>query len=289
MKDRKPRLGRGLDALLGGSPPLGEGKPAQEPLRTLPIEQLRRGRYQPRTRMDAEALDALAESIRAQGIVQPILVRPAGPDYEIIAGERRWRAAQLAGLAAVPVIVREIPDQAAMAVALIENIQREGLSAIEEAQGLRRLQDEFGLTHEQIAGHIGRSRAAVTNLLRLLSLAPEVRVLLEEGRLEMGHGRALLALSPGDQLALAREAVAKGLSVRETERRVQIHGRPRPPKSLADPDVEALERRLTDELGARVHIRTKKSGTGRITIDYHSMEELEGLLGRFSKDHKEGL
>ncbi|MDA8361535.1 MAG: ParB/RepB/Spo0J family partition protein [Gammaproteobacteria bacterium] len=285
MKDKKPRLGRGLDALLGGTSALAEPKGAENGLRTLPIEQLRRGQYQPRTHMDAEALNELAESIRAQGIVQPILVRPAGQGFEIIAGERRWRAAQLAGLAAVPVIVREIPDQAAMAVALIENIQREGLSAIEEAQGLRRLQDEFGLTHQEIATHIGRSRAAVTNLLRLLSLAPEVRALLEEGRLEMGHGRALLALGAPEQLALAREVVARGLSVRETERRVQARGHTRPKPACADPDVAALERRLTDELGARVRIQAKKSGTGRITIDYHSMDELEGLLGRFSKDH----
>ena len=285
MKEKRPRLGRGLDALFGDSQRPDTLSAPADATRTLPIERLQRGRYQPRTHMEPEALNALADSIRAQGIVQPILVREVAGGFEIIAGERRWRAAQIAGLSEVPVIVRNIPDQAAMAVALIENIQREGLSAIEEAQGLRRLQDEFGLTHQEIATHIGRSRAAVTNLLRLLSLAPEVRALLEEGRLEMGHGRALLALGAPEQLALAREVVARGLSVRETERRVQARGHTRPKPACADPDVAALERRLTDELGARVRIQAKKSGTGRITIDYHSMDELEGLLGRFSKDH----
>lgn len=280
MKEKKPRLGRGLDALFGDSAP---ADPASEIFRALPIERLQRGRYQPRTRMAPEALNDLAESIRSQGIVQPILVRPLGNDFEIIAGERRWRAAQLAGLTEVPVIIRDIPDQAAMAVALIENIQREGLSPIEEAAGLKRLQEEFHLTHQEIASHIGRSRVAVTNLLRLLGLAPEVRELLEEGRLEMGHGRALLALPSEAQVALAREIVAGGLTVRETERRVQQYGRPPVAKATAqDPDVAALEQRLSDRLGARVRIQAKPTGTGRITIDYHSMDELEGLLGRFT-------
>ncbi|MHB8254547.1 MAG: ParB/RepB/Spo0J family partition protein [Acidiferrobacter sp.] len=280
MKDKKPRLGRGLDALFGDSTPLS---PASETLKSLPVERLQRGRYQPRTHMAPEALNELAESIRAQGIVQPILVRPVGNDFEIIAGERRWRAAQLAGLTEVPVIIRDIPDQAAMAVALIENIQREGLSPIEEATGLKRLQEEFHLTHQDIATHIGRSRVAVTNLLRLLGLAPEVRAFLEDGRLEMGHGRALLALPTDAQLALAREVVAHGLTVRETERRVQLFERPPVAKAVAvDPDVAALEQRLSDQLGARVRIAAKRTGAGRITIDYHSMDELEGLLGRFS-------
>ncbi|MHB1566161.1 MAG: ParB/RepB/Spo0J family partition protein [Acidiferrobacter sp.] len=281
MKDKRPRLGRGLDALLGAR---ASASSADEDggLRTLPIEQLHRGRYQPRTRMAPEALAELAESIRAQGIVQPILVRPQGDGFEIIAGERRWRAAQQAGLTVVPVIVRAIPDQAAMAVALIENIQREDLSAIEEATGLKRLQDEFGLTHQEIATHIGRSRAAVTNLLRLLGLSPVVRDLLEAGRLEMGHGRALLALAEPAQALLAREIVARGLSVRETERRVQAHAQPPRPVRPVDPDVAALEQRLSDRLGARVRIQARGAGTGRITIDYHSMDELEGLLGRFT-------
>jgi len=279
MKEKKPRLGRGLDALFGDSP---APSAATEIFKILPIERLQRGRYQPRTRMAPEALNELAESIRAQGIVQPILVRPFQNDFEIIAGERRWRAAQIAGLTEVPVIVRDIPDQAAMAVALIENIQREGLSPIEEAAGLKRLQEEFHLTHQEIASHIGRSRVMVTNLLRLLGLAPEVRAFLEEGQLEMGHARALLALPPEAQVALAREVVAGGLSVRETERRVQRYSEPLAAPAAIDPDVAALEQRLSDRLGARVRIQAKRTGAGRITIDYHSMDELEGLLGRFS-------
>jgi len=281
MKEKKPRLGRGLDALFGASE-TPSPQPGPETLSMMPVERLQRGRYQPRTHMAPEALEELAESIRAQGIVQPILVRKAGRDFEIIAGERRWRAAQLAGLTEVPVIIRDIPDQAAMAVALIENIQREDLNPLEEAAGLKRLQDEFQLTHQEIASYIGRSRAAVTNLLRLLGLAPEVRELLEQGRLEMGHGRALLALPADAQVVLAREVVAAQLTVRETERRVQLHGRPAPLKSAADPDVAALEQRLTDTLGARVRIQSRPKGAGRITIDYHSHDELEGLLGRFS-------
>ena len=283
MKEKRPRLGRGLDALFGDGQRPDTLSASPDAIRTLPIERLQRGRYQPRTHMEPEALNALADSIRAQGIVQPILVREVTGGFEIIAGERRWRAAQIAGLAEVPVIVRDIPDQAAMAVALIENIQREDLNPLEEAAGLKRLQEEFGLTHDEIAAHVGRSRAAVTNLLRLLGLAPEVRELLETGRLEMGHGRALLGIADASaQAALAREVAAQGLSVRETERRVQRHGRPTPPKAAPDPDVETLERRLTETLGARVRIQTRRAGAGRITIDYHSMDELEGLLGRFS-------
>ncbi|MDA8118566.1 MAG: ParB/RepB/Spo0J family partition protein [Gammaproteobacteria bacterium] len=283
MKEKRPRLGRGLDALFGDGQRPDTLSASPDAIRTLPIERLQRGRYQPRTHMEPEALNALADSIRAQGIVQPILVREVTGGFEIIAGERRWRAAQIAGLAEVPVIVRDIPDQAAMAVALIENIQREDLNPLEEAAGLKRLQEEFGLTHDEIAAHVGRSRAAVTNLLRLLGLAPEVRELLETGRLEMGHGRALLGIADASaQAALAREVAAQGLSVRETERRVQRHGRPTPPKAAPDPDVETLERRLTETLGARVRIQARRAGAGRITIDYHSMDELEGLLGRFS-------
>ncbi len=283
MKEKRPRLGRGLDALFGDGPRPDAAPSSPDTIRALPIEHLRRGRYQPRTHMEPEALSALADSIRAQGIVQPILVREVTGGFEIIAGERRWRAAQIAGLAEVPVIVRNIPDRAVMAVALIENIQREDLNPLEEAAGLKRLQEEFGLTHDEVATQVGRSRAAVTNLLRLLGLAPEVRDLLDAGQLEMGHGRALLGIAdPKAQAALAHEVVAKALSVRETERRVQQHARPAPPKAVPDPDVAALERRLTETLGARVRIQTRRAGAGRITIDYHSMDELEGLLGRFS-------
>ena len=283
MKEKRPRLGRGLDALFGDSQRPDTLSAPADATRTLPIERLQRGRYQPRTHMEPEALNALADSIRAQGIVQPILVREVAGGFEIIAGERRWRAAQIAGLSEVPVIVRNIPDQAAMAVALIENIQREDLNPLEEATGLKRLQEEFGLTHDEIATHVGRSRAAVTNLLRLLGLAPEVRELLDTGRLEMGHGRALLGIAdPRAQTALAREVVARALNVRETERLVQRHGQPAPLKAAPDPDVEQLERRLTETLGARVRIQARRAGAGRITIDYHSMDELEGLLGRFS-------
>jgi ParB family chromosome partitioning protein len=283
MKEKRPRLGRGLDALFGDSQRPDTLSAPADATRTLPIERLQRGRYQPRTHMEPEALNALADSIRAQGIVQPILVREVAGGFEIIAGERRWRAAQIAGLSEVPVIVRNIPDQAAMAVALIENIQREDLNPLEEAAGLKRLQEEFGLTHDEIATHVGRSRAAVTNLLRLLGLAPEVRELLDTGRLEMGHGRALLGIAdPRAQTALAREVVARALNVRETERLVQRHGQPAPLKAAPDPDVETLERRLTETLGARVRIQARRAGAGRITIDYHSMDELEGLLGRFS-------
>ena len=283
MKEKRPRLGRGLDALFGDSQRPDTLSAPADATRTLPIERLQRGRYQPRTHMEPEALNALADSIRAQGIVQPILVREVAGGFEIIAGERRWRAAQIAGLSEVPVIVRNIPDQAAMAVALIENIQREDLNPLEEAAGLKRLQEEFGLTHDEIATHVGRSRAAVTNLLRLLGLTPEVRELLDTGRLEMGHGRALLGIAdPRAQTALAREVVARALNVRETERLVQRHGQPAPLKAAPDPDVETLERRLTETLGARVRIQARRAGAGRITIDYHSMDELEGLLGRFS-------
>lgn len=284
MKEKKPRLGRGLDALFGdaGATSSASSAAPAESLGVLPIERLQRGRYQPRTHMAAEALEELAESIRAQGIVQPILVRRVGPDFEIVAGERRWRAAQIAGLSEVPVIIRDIPDQAAMAVALIENIQRENLSPIEEAAGLKRLQEEFHLTHQEIATHIGRSRTAVTNLLRLLGLVPEVRELLEHGHLEMGHGRALLGLPAEAQAPMARDIVSAGLTVRETEKRVQQYGRPAPPKPSPDPDVASLEQRLSETLGARVRIQSNHKGAGKITIDYHSMDELEGLLGRFS-------
>ncbi|HEX9625361.1 MAG TPA: ParB/RepB/Spo0J family partition protein [Acidiferrobacterales bacterium] len=282
MSTKKPRLGRGLDALLGGA--LGSAAEAKEELRQLPVDLLARGKYQPRSHMNAEALQELADSIKAQGVVQPIVVRQlAGGSYEIVAGERRWRAAQMAGLDTIPAVVRNIPDEAAIAIALIENIQREDLNPVEEAVALQRLIDEFGMTHQQSAESVGRSRAAVTNLLRLLTLNDDVRQMLEQGKMDMGHARALLALSGHAQSQAARQVVERGLSVRETENLVRRQlERPAPAKRRAglDPDVRALQDKLSDKLGARVHIAHTPKGKGRVTIDYNSLDELEGILSR---------
>jgi len=279
-------LGRGLEALLGGA-----FAPAEEPegpvvpasiVRELPLDLIERGRYQPRTDMDPAALEDLAASIRAQGVVQPIVVRPllGGERYEIIAGERRWRAAQIAGLASIPAVVREVPDQAAVAIALIENIQREDLNPIEEARALNRLIEEFALTHQETADAVGRSRAAVSNLLRLLELTGEVRTLLENGDIEMGHARALLALQGEAQGQAARLVVARGLSVRETERLVrrmlQEPGGTRP--VVVDPDTRRLQDDLAQRLGARVSIQHSGRGKGRLVIQYNSLDELDGIL-----------
>jgi ParB family chromosome partitioning protein len=272
-------LGRGLDALLGAD----ETRPSAEHPSTLPVARLQPGRYQPRSRMDAESLNALAQSITAQGLLQPILVRPVSVDrYEIIAGERRWRAAQLAGLKDVPVLVRVIADEATLAVALIENIQREDLNPLEEALGLERLINEFGMTHEQAAGAVGRSRSAVSNLLRLLNLSEGVRALLMEGQLEMGHGRALLALPASQQLVFARNIVAQGLSVRETEKKVQElqGGKTAKSKPAASRDLIRLQEELSDHLGASVTLKTGRGGSGTVAIRYHSLDQLEGLLQR---------
>ena len=283
MSTKKPRLGRGLDALLGGS--LDTTANAREELRHLPVDLLLRGKYQPRTHMNPEALEDLANSIRAQGVVQPIVVRPlSGGQYEIIAGERRWRASQMAGLDTIPAVVRDIPDEAAIAIALIENIQREDLNPVEEALALQRLIDEFGMTHQQTAESVGRSRAAVTNLLRLLALNDDVRQMLEEGKMDMGHARALLALTGHAQSQAARQVVDKGLSVRETENLVR-HLTERPvatkakPSSL-DPDIRVLQDSLSDKIGAKVHIQHTSKGKGRLIIDYNSIDELEGVLAR---------
>jgi len=280
--DRKPRLGRGLDALLG----LGEGPPAgREQLRQIPVELLQRGKYQPRTRMDKAALEELAASIRAQGIVQPIVARalPNG-NYEIVAGERRWRAAQMAGLDSVPAVIRRIPDEAAISIALIENIQREDLNPVEEASAIQRLIDEFGMTHQKTADAVGRSRAAVSNLLRLLTLNADVRKLLEDGKLDMGHARALLSLDGDRQSQLARQVVSKGLSVRETEELVRrLLARPGTRKSTrraSQADIRALQESLSEKLGARVTIRHGRRGRGKLIIEYHSTDELEGILAR---------
>ena len=286
----KKGLGRGLDALLD-TDDAPSAAPAKESLAVLSIDCLQRGKYQPRTRMDEASLAELAASIGQQGLMQPILVRPIGKDrYEIIAGERRWRAARIAGLVEVPVVVREVPDKAALAMALIENIQREDLNALEEAQGLKRLIDEFGLTQEQAAEAVGRSRAAVTNLLRLLNLGKPVQQLMIDGKLEMGHARALLALDARRQEELARDAVALGWSVRETEKRVNellnltgkvvIGKTSEPPK--VDRDIERYEQELSERFGTRIEVRPERKGSGKLVIRYTNNEHLESLLARFS-------
>lgn len=282
MMNKKPRLGRGLDALLGTAL---DAAPEKEELRMLPLDTLQRGKYQPRTHMDKAALDELAASIKSQGVVQPIVVRNIAPGaYEIIAGERRWRAAQLAGLATIPAVIRKIPDEAAIAIALIENIQREDLNPIEEATALQRLIEEFGMTHQKVADAVGRSRAAVTNLLRLLTLNEDVRKMLDEGRMDMGHARALLALIGKDQSQAAQQVVERHLSVRETEnlvRRMLARGQGgNSPRTAIDPDVRALQQQLSDKLGAKVRILHSRAGAGRLNIEYHSLDELEGIIAR---------
>ncbi|MDR2837520.1 MAG: ParB/RepB/Spo0J family partition protein [Azonexus sp.] len=275
-------LGRGLDALL-----MGSDKPQGDEQRNLPVERLRPGKYQPRTQMDETSLAELAASIKAQGIMQPILVRaidhtPGDERYEIVAGERRWRAAQLAGLADVPVLMRRIPDEQALAMALIENIQRENLNPLEEAQGLQRLVDEFGLTHQQAADAVGRSRPAASNLLRLLQLNAPVQEMLLASKLDMGHARALLPLPAAQQIAVAQRIVLKGLSVRETERLVQnILNPPKPPAPQPiNRDLLRLQEELSDTIGANVAIHSNKKGAGKITIEFGDLDQLEGILGR---------
>lgn len=288
MATKKRGLGRGLDALLGGAASPTTTAPAGEAngdasLRSLPVDVIQRGKYQPRSDMKNDTLSELADSIRAQGVVQPIVVRPIGGGrYEIIAGERRWRAAQMAELHEVPVVVRDVPDEAAIAMALIENIQRENLNPLEEARALKRLIDEFDLTHEGAAEAVGRSRAAVSNLLRLLELNEDVKDLLEGGGLEMGHARALLALRGGLQSETAARVVAKGLSVRETEalvRKTQNElDSPGKPAPKADPDIQRFETKLSETLGAKVNIQHGNKGKGKLTIHYNSMDELDGIL-----------
>jgi ParB family chromosome partitioning protein len=282
---RRPKgLGRGLDALLGDSGAAVLEAPTGTP-QVLPLEQLRPGRYQPRTRMDPEALNELADSIRAQGVIQPILVRPAGDDsYEIIAGERRYRAAQIAGLSEVPVLVKPVADEVALAMALIENIQREDLNALEQAQGVRRLIQDFSFTHEQAAQAIGRSRSATTNLLRLLNLASPVQQLLMDGALEMGHARALLSLQPSDQIQIGQRIAARGLSVREAETLVEHALRPVRTSATARPapdrDLVRLQEELSDALGTTVAVRASAKGKGQIRIDFATLDQLQGLIER---------
>ena len=278
----KPKgLGRGLDALLGG----GEENARRDAQAMLPVGAIRPGKYQPRTRMDEKSLQELAASIKAQGLMQPLLVRPVGnlqgrDQYELIAGERRWRAAQMAGLSEVPVLVREVPDNVALAMALVENIQRENLNPIEEAGGLQRLIEEFRMTHEQAADAVGRSRSATTNLLRLLKLAKPVQAMLMQGTLEMGHARALLALDGARQIEAANRIAARGLSVRESEAlatRLQ-RGPAARRKHRTDRDLARLEEEISGRLGTTVHIRPGRKGSGTIHISYSGLDHLEQLL-----------
>ena len=285
---KKRGLGRGLDALLGSAQPEQDDSAgavdssATAVPASLPVDLIQRGRYQPRRNFDEDKLRELADSINAQGMVQPIVVRPVGDKkYEIIAGERRWRAAQLANLADVPVVIRDVDDQSAIAMALIENIQRDDLNPLEEATALHRLLNEFELTHQQVAQAVGKSRTTVTNLIRLLDLNAEVKKLLEDGAIEMGHARALLALDGDLQKSAARQVAAKGLSVRETEALVRRLNRPAPtakPPAEEDPDVRRLLSDLTDRLGAKVALQQGTGGKGRLVISYNTLEELEGIL-----------
>lgn len=286
MTVKRRGLGRGLDTLLGG-----RGDPAGasegDRLLTLPIEHMQPGKYQPRSQMDGERLQELADSIKSQGLIQPIIVRSIGKNrYEIIAGERRWRACQLAKVREVPVVVRDADDHAALAMALIENIQREDLNPLEEAVALQRLIDEFALTHQQAADAVGRSRAAVSNLLRLLELPDGVRQLVERGAIEMGHARALLTLPVEQAEALARQAAAEGWSVREIERRVkaQQNASAKPASTSAaakpDADIDALQRELSDRLGTGVSVQHGRGGRGKLVISYHSLDVLDGILER---------
>ncbi len=286
MAAKKRGLGRGLDALLGSAAVAATNNEpvAESELRHLAVDLMQRGKYQPRVDMHNDSLQELADSIRAQGVVQPIVVRPIGEGrYEIIAGERRWRASQIAGLHEIPAVVRDVPDSAAVAIALIENIQRENLNPIEEARALQRLLNEFEMTHQQAAEAVGRSRAAVSNLLRLQELNDQVQQMLIKGELEMGHGRALLGLRGAAQLAAAVKVAQKGLSVRETEqmvrRETEGEKRARPKTTHLDPDIRRFQEQLSDKLGAKVQIQHTARGKGKLVIDYNSLDELDGILG----------
>ena len=294
---RKKALGKGLGTLLQSARVAEEIEQLQKPatvelevvrdkmLRELPVEFIERGRYQPRRDMSPEALEELASSIRKQGVMQPIVVRPVGEPgedrFEIIAGERRWRATQLAGLDKIPAVIREVPDEAAIAMALIENIQREDLNAVEEAIALARLKDEFELTQQEVADAVGKSRVTVTNLLRLLTLRDDVRKMLEYGDIEAGHAKVLLGLSDGQQLEAARTVAAQGLSVRQTEslvRRMQQEAAAPSEKTKVDPDIRRLEESLSQKVGAKVAIQHTAKGKGKLVIRYNSLDELDGVL-----------
>jgi ParB family chromosome partitioning protein len=296
MTARKRGLGRGLDALLGASAAQGsvvsEGDQARSglsedhQLKNLPVDLVRRGKYQPRRDIEPESLQELSDSIKAQGVMQPIVVRPISDrKYEIIAGERRWRAAQMAGLAEIPAMIRQVSDEAAIAMSLIENIQREDLNPIEEAIALQRLQQEFELTQQEVATAVGKSRSTVTNLLRLMSLQDDVRRMLEHGDLEMGHARALLGLDGLEQSHAGRTVVSKGLSVRQTEALVRSmvssRTKPAPPRQL-DPNIRQLQDDLAQKLGAKVQIRHSAKGKGKLVLTYNSLDELDGILAHIN-------
>lgn len=284
---KRPSLGSNIDIFLSRTQRIDIKETLANEggeLRRLPVDKLQRGRYQPRKEITQEAVQELAESIRTQGVLQPIIVRSIAQDrYEIIAGERRWRATQLAGLTEIPALVKDIPDETALAIGLIENIQRENLNALEEAIALQRLSNEFGMTHQQVAEAVGKSRTTVTNLLRLLTLQPDVKQLVERGQIEMGHARALLALEGMTQSRAAQEVFMRGLSVRETEKLVAKLQAPSPTtinnvNKKMDPNISALQKNLSDKLGAAVLFQQQSSGKGKMVIHYNNLDELEGIL-----------
>ena len=294
MAAKKRGLGRGLNALLGNAtdvkqltdpaPAAISGDPGQSGLQHIAVDLIQRGTYQPRVHFEPEALQELAESIKTQGVVQPIVVRPnAVGGYELIAGERRWRASQLAGLQEIPAVIKELDDQAAAAVSLIENIQRENLNPLEESRALQRLIDEFDMTHQQVADTVSRSRATVSNLLRLKDLNEDVKILVDERKIEMGHARALLALTGAEQSLIANKVADKGLSVRETEAlvRKQLNPvvKPKTETATTDPDIKRLTDELSERLGAPVNIQTR-GGKGKLVISYNSLDELDGILAK---------
>jgi ParB family chromosome partitioning protein len=284
MATKKRGLGRGLDALLGTKPKdVGNQRGSDKQLTELDVDLIQPGKYQPRTKMDMMKLRELADSLKAQGMVQPVIVRSIGTNkYEIIAGERRWRAAQIAELSKIPVVVRNVDDRQTIAMALIENIQREDLNPLEEATALQRLIDEFELTHHEAGIAVGRSRTAVSNLLRLLDLHKDVKKLVDDGKLEMGHARALLALEKNQQLKAAHEIIAKAMSVRVTEKFIKSFNKEKlvTPEKKVDRDIQRLEQELTEKLCSTVEIKHSKKGKGKLIINYHSVDELDGILAR---------
>lgn len=293
---KRKGLGRGLDALLSAGQAANptvettannetastDTAPKDGKLADLPVEWLQRGKYQPRRDIEQEALQELADSIKSQGVMQPIVVRPIGEDrYEIIAGERRWRATQLAGLDKIPAVIRDVPDETAIAMALIENIQREDLNPVEEAMALKRLQDEFDLTHQEVAQVVGKSRTAISNTLRLLNLCPEVRTMLEHGDIEMGHARCLLTLPADEQRVVARKIVQKNLSVRQAEalvRAIQAEAKKSPKQEHASSDLSALQEALSEKIGVPVTVQHGAKGAGKLVLKYTNLDELDGIL-----------